>query len=270
MPNHRTPAPAPALALALAVLLAALLLTSCSSDQSKVAVAKLGPYTITKSLLNQWMIEKAADDFYEVATHPAPPHLVSEPANYPACIDTLEKITPTPGHPNTTELTQKCHELYESIKTQTLQFLLSSYWELNFFAHHGIDVTNQETQQTFEKIKKESYPTKKALQTLLQNRGRTLTQELFIVKNDALQQRTEQLLHHNKQQATQILNEAKTQQNTATCKPQYTANHCTNYKPPTNKYPTTSTSAPSVLMEEIARWNPETSHGFTGQPVQPN
>jgi hypothetical protein len=255
--------------LALAVALAVLLLTGCgSSDQSKVPVAQIGPYTITKGLLNQWMIEKAADDFYEVATHPAPPHLVSEPANYPACLATLEKITPTPGHPDATELMRKCRELYEGIKTQAMAFLVGSYWSFNFFAHHNINITPQETQQAFKQIKKEQYPTETGLQTLLHNRGRTLDQQLFIIKNDVLQRKIEKILK-NKPQATQLLNEAKTTENTANCKPQYTVKYCKNYKPPTNKYPTTTTGAPVVLMEEIARWNPETSHGFTGTPVIP-
>jgi hypothetical protein len=49
----------------------------------------------------------------------------------------------------------------------------------------------------------------------------------------------------------------------ATCNPGYIVEHCKGFTPPEH-YPGLS---PAVQLQEIARWRPETSHGFTGQPA---
>jgi len=244
-----------------------------AGDSSGGAVAQVGDYAITKAMLNQWMTEKVGEGYYEVATHQAPPGLVAEPANYPACVATLKAITPIPGEgrpqpqPTIAQLTSKCRELYQAIKVQALSYLVSSYWSINFDADHGIKVTDEEVQRGLKRIRAEQYPAEGEFQKLLASRRRTLSQELFIVRMDLLGQKVEQRLRKGGTQlSATFVRDAKSAAASASCRPEYMVEYCKGYKTP-KTVATSNTGSSSVLLEEIARWRPETSHGFTGVPV---
>jgi hypothetical protein len=245
-------------------------LAACGRGASSGAVAQVGGYTITKAALNQWMTERIGESYYEVATHEVPPGLVSEPANYSACIASLKTVTPIPGEgrpqsqPTVAQLTSKCKELHQDIKTKALTYLLSSYESINFGAEHGIKITDEEIQQALKRVKAEQYPTEREFRHLLMSRRRNLSQEMFIIKNDLLQQKIEKMLKNGTQLSATFLKEATNAADTASCSPEYIVEGCKEYNPKMN----TASSVPaSVLLEEIARWRPETSHGFTGVPV---
>ena len=97
-----------------------------SSPLPAGVIAEVANTTITEPVLAQWMAETVASDYYSIATHIVAPHLVSEPANYPACVTTLKKLTPIPGEgppqhqPTPTQLLTRCKELYETVKQQAL------------------------------------------------------------------------------------------------------------------------------------------------------
>jgi len=255
--------------------LAVTVLAACGRGSSGGAVVQVGGYTITKSMLDQWMTEKVGEGYYEVATHEVPPRLVSEPANYPACVASLKEITPKPGdgkpqsQPSGTQLTSKCRELYQAVKDETLAYLVSSYWSINFDADHGITVTDKEVERGLKRFRAEQYPNDGEFQQMLASRRRTLRQELFIVKMDLLGQKTEKKLRSgDAHQSAVFVRDAKraTASASAKCRPGYVVEYCKGYKA---AKATTSPNAVSlaVLLEEIARWRPETSHGFTGVPV---
>lgn len=233
---------------------------------------QIGGYTITRAALNQWMTEKLGEDYYEVAAHEAPPRLVSEPADYPACTAALKAITPIPGkgrpqpQPTTAQLTSKCKQLYQGVKEQALIYLVSSYWNMNFEAHHGIKMTDEEVQQGLKRIAAERYPKEGEFQRVLVSRRRTLSQELFQVRVELLQQKLEKKLRNGDPQlAATLVREAKSAAAGADCRPGYVVEYCKGYKAPASA--PSNARAPIVLLEEIARWRPETSRGFTGVPV---
>ena len=256
------------------VCFAVTVLAGCGgSNGSSETVAQVGGYAVTKAMLNQWMTEKVGNDFYEVATHEAPPRLVSEPANYPACIASLKAITPIPGkgrpqpQPTVAQLTQKCEELYRGIKEQALTFLVSSLWTTNFDAAHGMNVSEAEVRHRLKRRTVEQYPKQGEFQQLLKSRRRTLSEELFILKMDMLQEKLEKrYLDHGKQSTATLIREAESPAYAASCDAGYIVEHCKGYKPPKERF-ASHVSLPSVLLEEVARWRPETSHGFTGVPV---
>ncbi len=246
--------------------------TSSSSTASSTGpplpagvIAQIGRYTITKHTLNQWMTETIATDFYAITTHRIPPGLVTEPANYPACLNQLTKLTPIPGQgpprPTTAQLLTICHELYTTIKTQALEYLVSSYWSKNYDTTHNIHITPTETQQELKHIQTTTKPS--TYQQTLTNNQRTPTQELFIIENKLLNNKTaNKLLHANKQTLTQFNQEAQHTENNANCRPHYTVPHCKNYQPPTQH-----TTPPNQPLEEITNWRPQTTHNHTNTPT---
>ncbi len=249
-----------------AICLAVAGLAACGGGVSGNVVAQVGGSPITKAMLNHWMLEVTGEDYYASSTHRAPRGLVSEPPNYPACIAALEAVAPFPGKgqpkkPTVAQLETKCRLLYQAIKQQALSFLVSSYREVELDAAHGIKVTDEEIKQHLERVKAERFPRNGELQQYLANRNRTLSDELFLMKLNLLSQKTSQDIPTGGKQLTKLIEEAKAF--AASCRTGYVVEDCRQYKGPE----TTSIPSPSVILQEIARWRPETSHGFTGVPV---
>jgi hypothetical protein len=206
------------------------------------------------------MTETIGSDFYTIAAQIAPPGLVAVPANYPACTATLQTLTPVPGggrpEPTSTQLLTKCKELYEAIKQQALEYLVSSYWLKDYDAAHGIHITRTATQQALKRVEIEQYSKPGAYPQMLINDDRTPAQERFIVENALLGQRvTSTLIDEGEQATAAFTKEAERTKNNADCRPGYVVVHCKGYEPP--KEPSTT---PSQLIQEITSWRTHTSH----------
>jgi hypothetical protein len=236
-------------------------------------LAVIAGHPITQTLLNQWMIERTGEDYYLVSSHRAPAGLVSEPANYPACIATLKKLTPIPGEgppqpqPTLAQLTTRCEQLYQTVKAETMKYLVWAYWNINFDAHHGITIGDPEVERAFEQLKAQRWPKPGQFQQeVLVARTRTVPQELFTLKMNRLETKLEKKLEGGRSllYAT-LVREAKSAKED--CRPGYVVELCKGYKPPKERFATTNTGAPGPLLEEVARWRPETSHGFTGATI---
>jgi hypothetical protein len=259
--------------LALACALACLTihgLAACgavSPDSPSEVVARVGPQPITKGMINQWMTPIAGEDYYAVTTHPAPSGLVAEPADYPACVTALKKLTPIRGQgkpqpqQTSSDLNTRCHNLYQAIRYQTTTFLVGSYWNMQFASRHGVSVSTQEVQQ----LLKRELGTTQERQSYIESHRRTLAEQLFDLKLELLQQH---LLNKAKTLGKlgyrKLLNEVQTSHPQATCNAEYIVEHCKGFKAP-GGYPGLP---PAVQFQEIGRWRLETSHGFTGTPVQ--
>jgi hypothetical protein len=259
--------------------LVAVTLTSCGRGSSTrvipaSTVVQVGKYSITKSQLGQWMTEELGEDFYTVASHQAPGRLVSEPADYRACVAQLRAIGPIPGlgrrqrQPSVSDLRKKCEELHEGIKTQALNYLVSSYWDIGFYALHGIKVGETELQQASRRRLAERYPKDGELQSLLQRERRTLPEEIFLMEMDLLQQRLlARLQREGPKLSAQLLKVPVVIAESASCQPGYVVQHCTGYRALGPGAASSLGPPPAILLQEIARWRPQTSHGFTGVPA---
>jgi len=233
---------------------AAVILAGCGgsgSDPSTV-VARIGAYKVTRGLLNEWMTEKVGEDFYTVAGHQVPAKLVSEPADYPACIAALKTII-SPHHlPSVAVLMRKCKEMRRELKEQALEYLVSSFWSFNFYAKYGIRVSDARAHRALERFNASLYPKPGEFQQTLTSRRRTLTQDLLIIKNDVLASDVKERLLSRGAQTVSALRatfERELHVHGAACSPGYVVLYCRGY---------TASSAPrgahsaAVLMEEIA------------------
>lgn len=232
------------------------------------AVAEVGSHVITKAELNRWMANMLGEDYYVDSTHRVPQHhLVSDPPNYPACISGLEAIGPVPvkrrAMITVAELGTKCQQLYRAIRQQALTFLVASYWSIAFAHDHGIDVSDAEVREHLRQMKAERFPRKGELENYIANRDRAFADELFLFKLNLIEQR---LLKDSKlggRVNTKLLAEAEAANQTVDCRPEYVVQHCKQYRGPDVSVKPSA----SVLLEEVARWDAATSHGFTNEPV---
>ena len=247
---------------------------SNDSAQPSTVVARIGPYTVTKAVLSQWMTETLGADYYEVATHQVHSGLVSEPANYAACVAGLKTLTPIPGkgkpqpQPTEAQLMKKYEQLYETIKLQALGYLVSTYWSQYFDAKHGLQVSAAEVRRGLKQMMAE-YPKPGQFTRLLAQYRRTLSQQTFIIRASLLQRKLLNETHQPGGLATvaALAKEAESPAYLAVCTKGYVVEHCQGFKAPP-RFSNTNNGAPDLLLTEIARWRPETSHGFTGEPLK--
>lgn len=236
-----------------AVCLAVACLAGCGGGASGDVVAQVGGSTITKGELNHWMSTLAGGDFYEVAkAHTVPAGLVSEPANYGACVAHLEAIAAIsdagPARPTAAQLLKKCRELQQGLKLQALNFLVQSRWLIGLYGEAGLKATDAEAMQLLKRVKAEQFPDEK-LQQYLARRRRSLSDELFVMKLNVLQQKVTQKLNAGGQQALAAFAEAGQRWTAKTsCRAGYVVQHCKQY----SGQPTSALPSPAVLLEQIA------------------
>lgn len=235
-------------------------LSACGGGSSSDdVVAQVGSTAITKAEVSHWMSTLAGGDFYEIShKHMVPAGLVSEPPNYAACAARLEAAASSlsgRSKPTAAQISSKCRQLYQALRLQTLEFLISSHWLMGLYLEEGLTATDAETTKLLNQIKADQFP-EEDLQKYLARRRRSLSDERFIVKLDVLRQKAQRKLEAGGKQALAKFTEAGQRWTAKTnCYAGYVVQHCRQYKgSPTIP----ATASPAVLLEQVAV--------ITGQP----
>jgi len=242
--------------LAATVLLA---LSSCGAGSDSLVHIQGSSATITKPMLDHWMGVTVASDFRANVGTKAPLGLVSEPANYPKCVGAAKKVIPRSYTGrlklSEAEISKKCHQLYQTIKAQTLAYLLSVLWSVREGEEHGIKVSDAEVRGTFKRFSKEYYKSKAGERTYLAERHMVVADVLYQLKRNILTQRLRPVFEAEVKKAgggertfarLTLANYngliAKT-----TCKEGYVVLGCKGYREPAVPLP-----SPSVILEGFA------------------
>jgi hypothetical protein len=259
----------------LAVLMLAVAVSACGNSTTTATQAddSAGPATvvaqvdgtsITRGELSHWMSTLLGGDFDESVGRPAPRHLVSEPANYPACVSAVESLgsskeagaSPQQSH---AQAQGSCEQLHAAVKRQALSYLINGLWTFKEAAQHGIVVTNAEVEQYLQKVKAARYPSERAFAVFLARREWSLADELYLLKRDLYMTRLniwrERTLRKTVkgsgasfQQAVIELYARELEQWPAktSCRPGYVVAECKQSKKPPSEPP-----SPDLLLERI-------------------
>jgi len=170
----------------MAVAIAPLGATSCGSAESLVRFDGAPHASVSPAMLNHWMRAIAGSDFRTSIATEGPTGLVSEPADYPRCLNAAKLVAPRSMF-NQLRLSRRrlsglCHELYQSVKAQALAFLISAQWTEAEAAGAGIAVTNAEIRHEFDLTRAEMFPTTRALRQYEIERRLSLADLLYQVK----------------------------------------------------------------------------------------
>jgi hypothetical protein len=207
---------------------------AATKSVNEETVAQVGNHAITRGLLNQWMTAEIGSSYYEVTKRQAPAQLVSDPPNYPACAAALKSIEPIlhkgRPQPTATELESRCEQLYRATKAQTLAFLVASYWNINFDAARGLNVTDAQVQQDLEQTKATQYPAPGQFQKSLVARRRTLSQERFLAKVGLLVEKLKLRLRSKDKRYANLTREVSRSEADATCRTGYVVLHCKQFR----------------------------------------
>lgn len=217
-------------------------------------VAVINGIPVTREEVDQWMVALAGEDFYAVARGRAMPSgLVSEPADYAACVTNLEAaiIKDAPKAPSAPPavLLKKCREIHGAVKMQATAYLVNAYWTIELYRKMGIAATNKDVTKLFNRIKAKQFPTEGAERQYLAKHKLTFADEMFEVKQDVLSNKIQQRIERGGAVMFTRLTEAGQRLTAATdCRPGYVVTHCKQY---TGAAPSEAPSA-AVLMEQLA------------------
>lgn len=253
----------------LAASLALAGLTACGgSDPSGDIVAQVGNMTVTRSTLNHWMSTLLGGDFNENVGGRAPRDLVSDPADYPACIAAIEHIGPpksTGGHGPAearAAVESECHALHQAMVQQTLSYLITGLWVEGEATAYGIKLSPSELQRAYQTIKAREFHNEAAFHALLTNREWSLADYMYLIRRDTLmaklnEQREKAVRQNIKGHAVALqravlelyAEEGKKWLATTSCKPAYVIPDCKQYKGP--RAAAESAPSPDALLETI-------------------
>ncbi len=163
-------------------------LSACGSNVPGNAVADVAGNPIAKQAFNHWMFVAAKLGLAQAGSS-APVVVPNDPPGFQSCVTQARTEIPSVATDSTKTLQQDCSRLFDSLKTQALGQLISSYWQQAEAAKQHITVSNAEVQTTFERDRTRSYPTPQLFNSFLQQSGYTVQDLTFLVRIQLLYQK---------------------------------------------------------------------------------
>ncbi len=170
------------LALGAFFVVVALVLAGCgsSSDVPSGSVAVVAGNPISTRAFNHWMYVAAQG---QAAQSPGQPVIVPEdPPNFSKCIAQVKAEIPSLRKTADKTLKADCAQLFQSLSSQVMDFLIKAYWYQADAHKLGIKLTDAQVQAALVKAKKTQFQTDAQYQTFLKQSGQTAQDILFRVR----------------------------------------------------------------------------------------
>jgi len=149
----------------------------CGSSVSGDSVANVAGNPITTQAFNHWMYVAAKS---QAAQSPGQPVIVpNDPPNFDKCIAQVKKQIPSLAKTATKTLRTDCKQLFTSLSSQVMDFLIKSYWYQADANKLGVKVTDADVQKAFEAARKQQFPTAAGFKNFLTQTGQTQQDILF-------------------------------------------------------------------------------------------
>jgi foldase protein PrsA len=149
----------------------------CGSSVSGDSVATVAGNPITTQAFNHWMYVAAKS---QAAQSPGQPVIVpNDPPNFDKCIAQVKKQIPSLAKTATKTLRTDCKQLFTSLSSQVMDFLIKSYWYQADANKLGVKVTDADVQKAFDAARKQQFPTAAGFKNFLSQTGQTQQDILF-------------------------------------------------------------------------------------------
>jgi foldase protein PrsA len=150
---------------------------ACGSGVPGNSVADVAGNPITTQAFKHWMFVAAKS---QAAQNPSAPVIVpSDPPQFDGCVAQVRRQIPTLAKTSTKQLRADCKQLFTSLSTQVMDFLIKGYWYQAEAARDHISVTNSQVRKTFTTAKNQQFTSDSQFQTFLTQTGQTLPDILF-------------------------------------------------------------------------------------------
>jgi foldase protein PrsA len=155
-------------------------LSACGGGLAGDSVADMAGNPVTTAAFNHWIYIAAKGN---ASQSPGAPVIVpNDPPDFKSCIAQVRTQIPTLAKSSDKTLKSECGQLFTSLSSQVMDFLIKAYWYQAEATKMKINVTNAQVQQAFATAKKQQFPTEAAFQTFLGQSGPTLQDILFRVR----------------------------------------------------------------------------------------
>ena len=152
-------------------------LVGCGSSVSGDSVATVAGNPISRQAFNHWMYVAAKS---QAAQSPGQPVIVpNDPPNFDKCIAQVKKQIPSLAKTATKTLRTDCKQLFTSLSSQVMDFLIKSYWYQADANKLGVKVTDADVQKAFDAARKQQFPTAAGFKNFLTQTGQTQQDILF-------------------------------------------------------------------------------------------
>jgi foldase protein PrsA len=161
-------------------VLIALAVSACGSGIPGNSVADMAGNPVSTKAFNHWMYVAAAG---QAAQSPGQPVIVpNDPPNFDKCITQVRKQIPALKKTTDKQLRADCKQLFTSLSSQVMDFLIKAYWYQADAHKLGINVTDAQVQKALDAAKKGQFSTAAQFQAFLKQSGQTMQDILFRVR----------------------------------------------------------------------------------------
>lgn len=239
-------------------LTAAVVVALGSCGSSDPPVVKVGDATISKAGFEHWVRAIGYSDYTYVVGGRAPLGLVSEPADYKACVAAARQIPHPPGtRPplKAGQLLQRCRELHAAVKEQTLTYLIPGLWRSVEAKQLGSGVSDREVSKLLAEVSAEHHSPAAFARYLanqhwsIADERASLKRELLIGNYGAKIRKRAKELGGGEQTIAQLVQQSFARWAARTdCSPGYTALQCRQR----HGYPNTSAPSAAQVLEQMS------------------
>jgi foldase protein PrsA len=159
----------------------ALSIAACGSGVPGNSVADVAGNPITLQAFNHWMYVAAKGNAAQSGGS-SPVIVPTDPPNFTGCIAQARKEIPQVAKESDKQLKSACGQLFTSLSSQVMDFLIRGYWYQADAARQHIHISDAQVQKEFNTEKAQQYPTASAFQTFLTQSGYTIQDLLFRVR----------------------------------------------------------------------------------------
>jgi foldase protein PrsA len=171
----------------------------CGSGVPGDSVADVAGNPITTQAFNHWMLVAAKS---QAAQSPGQPVIVAnDPPNFDKCIAAARKEFPSLAKASVKTLRADCKQLFTSLSSQVMDFLIKAYWYQADAAKQNVKVTDAEVQKAFTAARNQQFPNGKGFSNFLTQTGQTMQDVLFRFRITTIVQKLAAKHHKNITQA---------------------------------------------------------------------
>jgi foldase protein PrsA len=155
----------------------AIAIAACGSGVPGNSVADVAGNPITVQAFDHWMYVAAKS---QAASSPGSPVIVpTDPPQFTGCLAQVRHQIPSLAKTSDKQLRADCKQLFTSLSSTVMDFLIKGYWYQAEAARDHLKVTNAEVQKAFTTAKNQQFTSPSQFQTFLTQTGQTEADILF-------------------------------------------------------------------------------------------
>jgi len=160
-----------------AFFVAAIAIAGCGSGVSSNSVADMAGNQITTQAFNHWMFVAAKS---QASQNPGAPVIVpNDPPQFTHCVAQVRQQIPSLAKTSSKTLRADCKQLFGSLSSTVMDFLIKAYWYQAEAARQHIKVSNAEVNRAFTAAKDSQFTSASQFQAFLSQTGNTMQDILY-------------------------------------------------------------------------------------------